>query len=173
MAKKKSKKKKGHRRRMSGISLQAGGLTGGLARVLATVGGYAAGRYLTTMTTTGTSPMLTPKIAGAIQTAAGVLAVAKGKKAWIRDVGAGLGAAGGVTLLGSQGFQILPAAVGMAPANVMLQRQTANRLMSGFRDVPTIGRFPQPGNIGFPKPGNIGGDRERARMARMYAGVYQ
>lgn len=151
MARKK-KHKKTHRRRRVG-ALPTGGIMGGVVTVGAGLAGVVIGKVVANMLTS-----MSGTIVGAVQTGVGVFGVAKLKSPLTRAFAAGVGINGAMTLVGSKGLAILPASIGYGP-NPM----HAVSRMAGYREVP---------KIGFPKPGVIGADRDRRRMARMYAGVY-
>jgi hypothetical protein len=165
MAKKHHKKK--HRRRMGAAGKR--GLMGGLMEGFALIGGAAAGmvagRLLNNMInpTTTITPSISPTMLGIGEAAIAAFAVGKIKSTGLKAVAVGLGANGLGYALGNAGMKILPTAIGYGPDP--MHRPMA---MQGFREVPKIG-FPQPGAIG--RTGDTG-DRERARIARMYAGVY-
>lgn len=154
MAKKRKGPKRKGGRRVGGVKQNAKTALMGL--VGATLG-VVAGRLLNNSIST-----MDGKLVGAGELLVGGALVVKGKSILVKGIGAGLGANGVLYGLGSKGLNVLPASMGYGPP-----MQQGYRAMNGYRDVPKIG-FPKPGNIGRVQPSNM----EMARMARMYAGVY-
>lgn len=162
MARKKKHKVK-HRRRHSGGmgAIHAGGLMQMGKLVLAVTSGFLVTRLINNQLATLGSGM-SGTMVGAGELAAGTLIASKVRNPLLKAIGVGMGASGGITLLGSSGLKLLPATIGYAPHNVS----------PGYRSVPMVG-FPKPNAIGFPKPTAIGAaDVDRRRMHRMYAGIY-
>jgi hypothetical protein len=164
MARKKKHKKVHHRRRShSGMgAINAAGIMQGLKLIGAVTGGFLVTRVINNQLAKMTTPP-SGTMVGAGELAVGALLAVKVKHPLVKAVGVGMGASGGITLLGSSGLKLLPATIGYAPHNIG----------PGFRQVPMVGNFPKPNQIGFPKPANIGAsDIDRRRMHRMYAGIY-
>jgi hypothetical protein len=158
MARRKHKKTK-HRRRVGGIN--KAGIKEGLMMIAGSTLGIIGGRLLnaTMVPATGTAT-IPPTLLGAGEALLGGWVAVKAKHGFIKGMAAGIAGNGAVFALGSKGMAILPAAVGYGPDPM---HRPSRAQLQGFRDVP---------KIGFPKPSVIGAQRDRRRMASMYAGVY-
>lgn len=164
---KKHHKKHHHRRRVGAMNTNSVGTI--LGMMGATIAGMAGVRALNAAVTkmlpapsTTSSMNYTGIGLGLVEAAASVWGYKKVKSPIAKVALIAAGSAGAVYALGSNGAKVLPASIGYPPP-----------MAPGYRAVPKVG-FPKPNNIGFPKPNNIGSpmDREKARVARMYAGVY-
>lgn len=154
MAKKKKKHSTHKRRRISGIGT---GLKETAMLLLGATGGVLAGRFANSMV-----PNMSGTIAGGVEVGVGgLIAVKGGKYAIVKGLGVGIAANGLAYALGAKGLKVLPASMGYGPPGPMPYRS-----VSGYREVPKIGNFPRPNAIG--RANNM----EAARVARMYAGVY-
>jgi hypothetical protein len=164
MARRKHHKKSGHKRRprVGALGLSKGGIKDGLMLIAGATVGIIGGRMLNAMLVPATgTPTAPPTIIGVGEMAIGGMIAVKSSNPLVKGAGVGFAGNGGLFLLGAKGLGLLPATVGYGPDPM---HRPSRAQLQGFREVPKIGAFP--------KPGAIGSNRDRRRMASIYAGVY-